>query len=277
MRKIFQIFKYAENMYRLMEGLVRLEDSVRVVLPRFANIEDILPLAEIQAFSDFAKLSGMDKEKVVEHCLKVIDNMIDQPVNGHSKMVSVLLGRGSDSYLQLPPVALREVFPVLFYEFFKCDVVKTMRFMRDYLLLHNSGIMYDISTSFDGLAGCVKGYSPAAIGALKLHEYHDWFKILPKEEKKRMILNKGIIKQTIVDVMEPILAEVEKKDKGTKIIIYGPREAAKYAGYDAFRAIIEGQTFGRLEKKYGKHPQLDLRTDKSLSNVVEMMKKGSYS
>lgn len=258
-----------------MEGLAGV-DRVNIVLPGVIGLEDVLPLLEYEAFAEIERLSEWDKDRAFEHCMKVIETMIKEPANGHSKVASMLLGRKSDTYLSLPPEALREVFPVLFYEILK-DSGKAMKFLRTYSLLHNAGIICDVTTSFKELQEDIKRFPPAAMGALKLFQYHDWFTGLPEEERRRMILHKDIIKQTLVDVMDPILAELEKQGKESRIIIYGPNDMARYRGYDSFRAIVERQIFERLQKKYGKHPQIELRTDKSMNNAVEMLKRACYS
>src|SRR3989344_1699584 len=219
MDNIFQIFKYAENMHHGMEGLENIANG-GITVPGIVEINDILPLIGQDVFSD------SDQNKAFEHCMKVIETMITESKNGSQRIVSMLLGRKADSYLQLPPEALREVFPVLFYEVLK-DTSKTMKFLRTYVLLHNSGLVCNVSTSFEEIKTEIGCYPAAAISILKLHEYSDWFNKLPMEERKRRILEKNAVRETLADAMEPILSELEKQGKESRKIVYGHSETTK--------------------------------------------------
>lgn len=252
-----------------------LSSSLQAPEPVFTDISQLLGNLSLIEELAFAELDAeRDKEKVFEHCMKVID-MMDQELNGHVKKAKTLMNRPADTYFSLLPPELKEVFPILYYEIFKCDIRKTMSFIKTYSLFRGSGIRYDVSITFDGFKEGIV-YGPDAIAALKLYQYHDWFMKLSPEEKKRRILQKGIMKETILDVMEPMLAELEKYGREPKIVIYGPREFENYKGRDLFRAMVEKKIFDRLAKKYGKHEQVDLRTDRNIENLVEAVRRNCY-
>jgi hypothetical protein len=108
--------------------------------------------------------------------------------------------------------------------------------------------------------------------AFKLYEPSDWFSELPQEERYLRILQKGVVKQTLAEVMEPLLSTMEKCDHKPKIIIWGPNPNGNYKGYDALRAaFVERKVFDQLRKLYGTHPQIELREDKHIRNAVQLL------
>ncbi|MFO8016306.1 MAG: hypothetical protein R6U32_04325 [Candidatus Woesearchaeota archaeon] len=212
-----------------------------------------------------------DSRVMMEHCMKVLEQMRGKPRgNGGDNTpgkVSMLLGRREDQYLGMPPDALYSVFPALFQ-----DPMKARKFLRLYSTLYNSGIDYHVSTEFDELRTALDHFNYAAIGAMKLYQPSRWFIELPEEERVQKLLSKGAIEKSLPDVIEPMLAECE--GKGTRLIVYGPDENRRHmSSYDSLRAaMIENRIFNAIENRYGRHPNLILRRDKSIQSMVEFLK-----
>lgn len=214
----------------------------------------------------------LDSNKVLAHCLKVIDGMRKNHIKTN-KIVSLTLGRIlEDPYLGLSPEALYEVFPLLYEQVFK-NSIKAMNFLKTYCFLIGSGLNYNISITLDELMRDIRDFSPVATASLKLYDLDEGFIKLPKEQRKAMLLKKEIIKKTIVDIIEPILETMQKE---SKLIVYGPSDVAKYTGYDALRSsFIEEKIFEKL-KKFSKHPNLELRRDKNFRSMVNLLRSYCY-
>lgn len=227
-------------------------------------------------FSEVSFDSNVEDAKALEYCMRVVETMARSKRNGCQKSVSLLLGRRHDPYLGMPADALYEIFPVLFNDL---GAMRAMRFLRVYSMLHSSGLAFNVSTDFSEASKDLSYFPPSAFVAFKLYQPSRWFIDLPQKEREKRLLQKGVVEKTLAQVMEPMLAELERGCKDAKVVVYGPNDSAKYlTRYDALRAaMIEEGIFKTLQKIYGKHPQLILRRDKHIGNVVKLFGGPDYS
>ncbi len=219
---------------------------------------------------DILDCKDVDPEQVFLHCRKVLETMMKAaPRNGTQKSASMILCRKTDPILSMPPDALYEMLPVLFD-----DPLKAMKFLRMYTFMQDSGLRYYVSTDFNDAVETVQKFPDiGAIASLKLYHPSKWFINLPQEERLRKLLQKGVIEDTLGEYIEPMLDRVKECDEKPKVVIYGPNDSIKYTNqYDSLRAaMLEERAFRTVEKMFGKHPAIELRRDKHMKNVVQLL------